>query len=120
MIRLLIVEDETLFRLGLHRLLSLNPDFSVIGEAADGEQALAQAAALAPDLIIMDVNLPRLSGIAALEQLRAAGSSIPVILLSNFDEEDAFLRKDVPFEDLTSTIHAALRGRTYLPLHHYR
>jgi DNA-binding NarL/FixJ family response regulator len=127
MIRLLIVEDETLFRLGLQKLLSLNGEFEVVGEAADGQEALVQVQSLQPDLVIMDVNLPKLSGIAALERMRALGCGIPVILLSTFDEEDsflkgmragasAFLRKDVPFADLTSTIRAALRGeRVFRP-----
>lgn len=127
MIRLLVVEDETLFRLGLQKLLSLNGDFEVIGEAADGQEALVKVEQLRPDVVIMDVNLPKLSGIGALEQMRERGWDTPVILLSTFDEEEsflkgmrcgasAFLRKDVPFADLISTIHAALRGeRVFRP-----
>jgi DNA-binding NarL/FixJ family response regulator len=127
MIRLLVVEDETLFRLGLQKLLSLHEDFSVIGEAADGEEAIVRVREWKPDVVIMDVNLPRLSGIQALERMRAEGIETPVILLSTFDEEEAFLkgmragassflRKDVPFADLTSTILAALRGeRVFRP-----
>lgn len=127
MIRLLVVEDETLFRLGLQKLLGLHEEFQVVGDAADGEEALARVAELTPDVVIMDVNLPRLSGIQALERLRDAGVQTPVILLSTFDEEDAFLkgmragasaflRKDVPFADLASTIQAALRGeRVFRP-----
>jgi DNA-binding NarL/FixJ family response regulator len=127
LIRLVVVEDETLFRLGLQTLLNLNPDLTVVGEAGDGEEALRMVAALKPDVLIMDVNMPKLSGIAALEQLRTAGDLTPVILLSTFDEDEAFvrgmragasafLRKDVPFADLTATIHAALRGeRVFRP-----
>lgn len=127
MIRIVIVEDETLFRLGLHKLLTLNPEFSVEGEAGDGEQAVALVEALRPDLVIMDVNLPRLSGVGALQKLREAGNQTPVILVSTFDEEDAFLRgmrhgasaflrKDVSLEDLTAVIHAAVRGeRVFRP-----
>jgi DNA-binding NarL/FixJ family response regulator len=121
MIRIVIVEDETLFRLGLQRLLSLNPEFTTIGEAGDGEQAVEVISSLRPDLVIMDVNLPKLSGIGALQKLRENGDRTPVILVSTFDEEDAFLRgmragassflrKDVSLESLTATIHAALRG----------
>lgn len=127
MIRLLIVEDETLFRLGLQTLLSLNPNFTIAGHAVDGKAALAQIAELKPDLVLMDVNLPMLSGVAALQSLRAAGDQTPVILISTFDEEDAFLqgmragasgflRKDVPLADLTAAIEAAIRGeRTLRP-----
>lgn len=127
MIRLLVVEDETLFRLGLQKLLSLNDEFEVVGEAADGEDAVRKVDRMSPDVVIMDVNLPKLSGIGALERLRERGCGTPVILLTTFDEEDsflkgmragasAFLRKDVPFADLTATIHAALRGeRVFRP-----
>lgn len=127
MIRLLVVEDETLFRLGLQKLLGLHEDFRVIGVAADGEEAVARVRELSPDVVIMDVNLPKLSGIGALEKMRAEGLDTPVILISTFDEEDAFLRgmragasaylrKDVPFADLTGTIEAALRGeRVFRP-----
>lgn len=127
MIRLVLVDDETLFRLGLRTLLELNPDFQVAGQAADGEQALAVVATEKPDAVIMDVNLPRLSGVAALKTLRERGDATPVILISTFDEEDAFLqgmragasaylRKDVTLPDLTAAIHSALRGeRTFRP-----
>jgi len=127
MIRIVIVEDETLFRLGLQRLLELNPAFQVAGVAADGVQAVEVVQACKPDLVILDVNLPKQSGIDALLQLRNGGDATPVILVSTFDEEDAFLRgmragagaflrKDVPLEDLTSAIHAVLRGeRVFRP-----
>lgn len=127
MIRLVVVEDETLFRLGLQTLLNLNRELTVVGEASDGEEALRMVEALKPDVVIMDVNMPKLSGIGALEQLRKAGDLTPVILLSTFDEDEAFvrgmragasafLRKDVPFADLMATIHAALRGeRVFRP-----
>jgi DNA-binding NarL/FixJ family response regulator len=126
-IRLLVVEDETLFRVGLQKLLSLHEEFEIIGEAADGEEAVRAAQELRPDAVIMDVHLPRCSGIVALEKLRELGLQTPVILLSTFDEEDsflkgmragasAFLRKDVSFNDLVATIHAALRGeRVFRP-----
>jgi DNA-binding NarL/FixJ family response regulator len=127
MIRLLVVEDETLFRLGLQKLLSLHEEFEVIGEATDGEAAVQAVQELRPDAVIMDVHLPRFSGIVAIEKLRELGFTTPVILLSTFDEEDsflkgmragasAFLRKDVPFNDLVATVHAALRGeRVFRP-----
>jgi DNA-binding NarL/FixJ family response regulator len=127
MIRIVVVEDETLFRLGLQRLLSLNAEFSMIGDACDGEQALRVVNTLKPDLVIMDVNLPKLSGIGALQKLRETGDTTPVILVSTFDEEDAFLRgmragasaflrKDISLESLTAAILAALRGeRVFRP-----
>lgn len=136
MMRLLIAEDETLFRLGLTRLLGLSGEFSVAGEASNGAEALALINALKPDVVIMDIQMPRMSGIAALQQLRQSGDTTPVILITTFDDEEAFLlgmragasaflRKDIPLEDLTAAIHAASRGeRTLRPsvtektLHH--
>lgn len=127
MIRIVVVEDETLFRLGLQRLLSLSPDIVSVGEASDGEEALRVVAKLEPDVVIMDVHLPKVSGIAALQKLRESGDNTPVILISTFDDEDsfllgmragasAFLRKDVSLETLTQTVHSALRGeRVFLP-----
>ena len=120
MIRLLLVEDETLFRLGLSRLLSLTGEFLIVGEAGDGEQAIALIAALKPDVVIMDIQMPHMSGIAALQKLRQSGDITPVILITTFDDEEsfllgmragasAFLRKDIALEDLTSAIHSAKR-----------
>jgi DNA-binding NarL/FixJ family response regulator len=127
MIRLLIVEDETLFRLGLQTLLTLNPNLTVVGQAVNGHEAIGLVESLRPDLILMDVNLPVLSGVGALKALREQGNHTPIILLSTFDEEDAFLqgmragasaflRKDVSLADLTAAIEAAMRGeRTFRP-----
>lgn len=126
-IRLVLVEDETLFRLGLSRLLGLSGEFVVAGEAGDGEQALPLIAALKPDVVIMDVQMPRLGGPATIQKLREAGDKTPVILITTFDDEDsfllgmragasAFLRKDIGLDDLTAAIHAAARGeRTLRP-----
>ena len=128
MIRLLLVEDETLFRLGLSRLLSLTGEFLIVGEAGDGEQAVALIAALRPDVVIMDIQMPLMSGITALQKLRQSGDMTPVILITTFDDEEsfllgmragasAFLRKDIALEDLTSAIHSAENGeRTLRPL----
>ena len=125
--RLVIVDDETLFRLGLSRLLGLSGEFQVVGEAGDGEQALPLVAALKPDVVIMDIQMPRLGGVATLQKMREAGDHTPVILITTFDDEaafllgmragaSAFLRKDIALDDLTATIHAAAHGeRTLRP-----
>ena len=127
MIRLLVVDDETLFRLGLQKLLSLNSELHVVGEASNGEEALALVAALKPDVVIMDVQMPRLGGPATIQRLRETGDETPVILITTFDDEEAFLlgmragacaflRKDIALEDLTAAIHAAVNGqRTFRP-----
>ncbi len=125
MIRLLLVEDETLFRLGLSRLLSLTGEFVIAGEGTDGEHALSLISALKPEVVIMDIQMPRMSGIAALQKLRGAGDMTPVILITTFDDEEsfllgmragasAFLRKDIALEDLTAAIHSAARGERIL------
>jgi DNA-binding NarL/FixJ family response regulator len=125
--RILIADDEKLFLLGLSRLLTLSGEFQVVGEASDGAHAISMAATLKPDVLIMDVQMPRIGGVAALQQLRESGNTTAVILITTFDDEasfllgmragaSAFLRKDIGVDDLTAAIHAAARGeRTLRP-----
>ncbi|MBC7928092.1 MAG: response regulator transcription factor [Bryobacteraceae bacterium] len=127
MIRLFLVEDEALVRLGLRQLLSFDPRIEVIGDCANGAEAVDRIEREKPDVVLMDVRLPGLSGVEALKALRARGVLTPVILITTFDEEQAFLkamhagvsaflRKDIAFEDLIAAIEAALRGeRTFRP-----
>ena len=90
-IRLLLVDDQALFRESLGLLLSVQPDLRVVGEAANGEEALQQAAALRPDVALMDLRMPVLDGVAATRRLRTAQPETRVIVLTTFeDDEDVF------------------------------
>ena len=115
MIRLLIVEDQPAVRKGLHMRLSAEPDFSVIGEASNGKAALALVGGLCPDVVVMDVEMPYLDGIATTRALRLACPSAEVIILSLHDDETtqahakkagaaAFVAKSMPTEKLLTAI----------------
>lgn len=120
-IRVLIVEDQTLVRKGIRSLLSLSPEIEVAGEASDGESAIAQLPAVAPDVVLLDVRMPGLSGIDVLKKLSAEGRLPPTIVLTTFDDEGlvlealaagakGFLLKDVSLDGLVRAIHAVHSG----------
>jgi DNA-binding NarL/FixJ family response regulator len=124
-IQILLVDDQALFREGLRTLLSVQPGFDVVGEAANGEEALRLAAALHPDVILMDVRMPILDGVAATRRLRAAHPDIRVIVLTTFDDDEyvfealrsgaaGYLLKDTASEKLFEAVRAAARGETFL------
>ncbi len=127
MIRLVLVEDEALVRLGMRQLLGFDPRIQLIADAASGDEALELIARESPDVVLMDVRLPGMSGVEVLKALRQRGIATPVILITTFDDEQAFLqamhagasaflRKDISLEDLTAAIDAALKGeRTFRP-----
>ncbi len=124
-IRILLVDDQTMFRSGMRMLLSSQPDFEVIGEAADGEEALQKCTSLKPDVVLMDLRMPVLDGAAATRRLRAILPNVRVIVLTTFDEDAAifdglragaigYLLKDAPTDKLYEAIRAAARGETVL------
>ncbi|MBN1955552.1 MAG: response regulator transcription factor [Anaerolineae bacterium] len=124
-LRVLLVDDQALFREGLRALLSSQPDLHVVGEAGDGEEALRQADRLRPDVVLMDLHMPLLDGVAATKRLRAAQPGCRVIALTTFDDDayvfDAlragavgYLLKDVPSSGLFEAIRAAARGESFL------
>lgn len=124
-IRLLLVDDQALFREGLHVLLSVQPDFEVVGEASNGQEALRQAERLQPDIVLMDLRMPILDGVAATRQLRAILPDCRVIVLTTFDDDEyvfdglragaiGYLLKDVPSEKLYEAIRTAARGESFL------
>lgn len=124
-IRILLVDDQTMFRDGMRVLLSSQPDFDIVGEAADGEQAIQKAAALHPDVVLMDLRMPVLDGAAATRRLRASDPEARVIVLTTFDEDAAifdglragatgYLLKDAPTEKLYEAIRAAAKGESFL------
>jgi DNA-binding NarL/FixJ family response regulator len=124
-IRILLVDDQTMFRQGMSVLLSSQPDFEIVGEAADGEEALQQAARLHPDVVLMDLRMPVLDGAAATRRLRATQPDCRVIVLTTFDEDETvfdglragaigYLLKDAPTEKLVEAIRAAAKGESFL------
>jgi DNA-binding NarL/FixJ family response regulator len=124
-IRVLIADDQPVVRQGLRTFLELQEDIEVVGEAADGEQALLAAAELAPDVVLMDLVMPRLDGVAAIERLRASGSTARVIVLTSFLDEDkvlpavragaaGYLLKDVEPADLVQAIRTVDHGEALL------
>lgn len=125
MIRIAVVEDETLVRQGIVELLALHAGFQVVAQAATGDEALRLIPELRPDLVLMDVRLPGLSGPEVLERLREQGSQAPVILITTFDDDEAmlrgmragargYLRKDISLGQLTRAIEAVMAGDTVL------
>jgi len=125
MIRVLIVDDQTLVRQGIRSLLELADGISVVGEASDGHEALAQIAALTPDVVLLDLRMPRLDGIGVLEALRHDREAPACLILTTFDDDDAllaglragakgYLLKDVSLRLLTDAIAALADGKTMI------
>ena len=123
MIRVVLVDDQTLVRQGIRGLLELVSDIEVVGEASDGEEALEKVPQLKPDVLLLDIRMPRLNGIAVLDALREAGTLPPTLVLTTFDDGDAaiaaikagakgLMLKDVSLEDLTQAIRALADNKT--------
>jgi DNA-binding NarL/FixJ family response regulator len=125
-IRILLVDDQALFRESLALLLGAQPDLLVVGEAANGEAALELVAAVQPHIVLMDLRMPILDGVAATRRLRAQHPEVQVIALTTFDDDaDVFaalrsgaigyVLKDVSGETLFAAVRAAARGESFLP-----
>ncbi len=121
MIRVCIVDDQTLVRQGIRSLLSLVDDIEVTGEAADGEEALLLLERAKPDVVLLDIRMPRVDGLGVLQALQPQSSASPCIVLTTFDDDElvlraiaagarGFLLKDVSLEQLTSAIRAVADG----------
>lgn len=124
-IRVLIAEDHKLVREGLRALLRRETDIQVVAEASDGLEAVRQAAASLPDLVVMDAGLPGLSGIEATRRLKAAQPSLPVLILSMHDDAKTvdqalragargYILKGLGVADLCQAIRTVHRGEIYL------
>jgi len=124
-IRVLVVDDHHLVRVGLITLLEAAPGIQVAGEAADGEQALAAAAATAPDVVLMDLSMPVLDGVAATRRLLAERPGTRVVALTSFSDRQrvtdilaagatGYVLKDCRPEDLLAAVRAAADG--HVPL----
>ena len=120
-IRVLLVDDQELIRLGFRLVLEAEPDVVVVGEAADGDEAMRAVAAHAPDVVLMDIRMPRPDGIAATRSIVAAYPQTRVLVLTTFDLDEyalgaldagasGFLLKDAQRSELTAAIRAVHRG----------
>lgn len=125
MIKILLVDDQPLFREGLRTLLSVHSDFDVVGEAGNGEEALRLARSLRPTVVLMDLQMPVLDGVAATRRLHEEQPGCRVIVLTTFDDDEmvfdglragavGYLLKDAPSEKLAEAIRVAARGETFL------
>ena len=124
-IRVLIADDQALFREGLRTLLSTRPEIEVIGEAINGEDAVAHVSQLQPDVVLMDLRMPVMDGIVATTHIRDRWPHIPVLVLTTFDDDASlfgalragaagYLLKDVSSETLVAALTAAARGEAFL------
>ncbi|HPH95424.1 MAG TPA: response regulator transcription factor [Anaerolineaceae bacterium] len=121
MIQILLVDDQTLIRQGLKMLLMSEPDLNVVGEAANGRDAIAAAQALKPDVILMDVRMPEMDGVSATREIQAAMPSCGIIILTTFDDDEyifeglragarGYLLKDVSSDEIAAAVRTVASG----------
>jgi two-component system NarL family response regulator len=124
-IRVLIADDHVLFRRGLEMVLGQEPDFTLVGEAADGEEAVAKAADLLPDVVLLDVRMPKLSGIEAASAIKEVAPVAKIIMLTISDEEadlyqaikagaTGYLLKEISIEEVANGIRAVHEGQSLI------
>ena len=124
-IRVLVVDDQQLVREGIASLLGIQPGIEVVGMAATGKEAIERAAALVPDVVLMDVRMPELDGVAAVAVLRSRTPACRVVMLTTFDDEEyvvqalragaaGYLLKDLPAAELAEAVRLVHAGVTQL------
>jgi DNA-binding NarL/FixJ family response regulator len=124
-IRVVLVDDQALLRVGFRLILEAEPDIEVVGEAADGAEGVTVTAATDPDVVLMDVRMPGVDGIAATEQIAATGAAARVLILTTFDLDEyvfaglragasGFLLKDAPPADLLNAVRTVASGDAVL------
>ena len=124
-IRVLIADDQALFRRGLYVVLGTEEHIEVVAEAEDGEAAIAKAEELAPDVVLMDVRMPRVNGIEAARRIRDTLPSTRILMLTVSDEEDdlyeaikaganGYLLKEISVEEVAGAIHAVMQGQSLI------
>ncbi|CAM5797221.1 MULTISPECIES: response regulator [Brevibacillus] len=124
-IRIVIVDDHQLFREGVKRILEMEKDFQVVGEGADGEEAFRLAEDHKPDVVLMDINMPNVSGVSAAEQVISVSPGTRVIMLSIHDDEgyvyrtlrsgaSGYLLKEMGTNDLVEAVRVVASGGAYI------
>jgi DNA-binding NarL/FixJ family response regulator len=125
MIRVVLIDDQTLVRRGIRALLELAGDITIVAEATDGEEGASVVRRERPDVVLLDVRMPKASGLDLLKQLRDSGDLPPTILLTTFDDDEVllegvkagargYLLKDVSLEQLTGAIRTVAAGETLI------
>jgi len=125
MIKILIADDHLIIRQGLRLILETESDFKLVGEASDGAEAVSLCKKLKPDVVLMDLRMPNMDGLTAIEKLRVEQPEVAVVILTTFNEDELMLRglqagargyllKDTDRSTLFDTIRAAARGETLL------
>ncbi|PWW21252.1 LuxR family two component transcriptional regulator [Geodermatophilus normandii] len=125
MTRVLVVDDHPVVRGGLVGWLAAQEDLEVVGEAGDGQEALALVAATRPDVVLMDLRMPRMDGVTAIERLAVSHPAVRVLVLTTYDTDadivravaagaTGYLLKDAPLPQLADAVRAAARGETVL------
>ena len=123
--KVLIADDHTILREGLRALLEASPDITVIGEASDGHEAVLMANALTPDVVLIDLSMPKINGTEAIEMMRKRNPDLRIIALTVHRTEEyvratldaganGYVLKDDTRNELISSIHAVIQGKTYL------
>jgi DNA-binding NarL/FixJ family response regulator len=125
MIGVLLVDDQSLIRQGLKALLELEPDLQVVGEAENGQAAIALVETLQPDVVLMDIRMPIVDGVAATREISQRFANTQILVLTTFDNDEyvtqalqygakGYLLKDTPSEELAAAIRAVHKGYTQL------
>ena len=123
MIRVLICDDQAIARHGLQMILASAPDLKVVGQAQDGQEAVELTAQLAPDVVLMDLKMPRLNGVQATRRIRSQYPDVQVLVLTTYDADEwvfdairaganGYILKDTPPDQLLSAIRDAAEGKT--------
>ena len=124
-IRAMIVDDHALFRRGLEMVLEEEPDIELVGQASDGAEAVEKAAESLPDVVLMDIRMPRSSGIEACRAMKEAAPSAKIVILTISDEEEdlfeairagasGYLLKDIPLDEVADAVRAVYGGQSLI------
>ena len=124
-IRVLLADDQALIREGLAIILNAQPDIRVVGQAADGQEAVDLAGRLQPDVILMDIKMPRMDGIKATRQIKEDLPEIPIVILTTYAEDElvfegiragasGYLLKDITRDQLAEAVRGAVRGEAQI------